>query len=168
MRHKIKLKFVDSIWGASIEETLVYKLLAEEYDIELSNDDPDYLIDGGLGEEHWKYNDCVKICFVGENVVPDFNAFDYAIGFDYLSFEDRYIRIPLYAFYDCYTDVVEKRRKYSDEQLLKRDFCSFVVPNNSWASPKREYFFHELSKYKRVDSGGRHLNNIGEPGGGKE
>lgn len=31
-----------------------------------------------------------------ENLVPDFNICDYAIGFHYLDFEDHYFRFPLY------------------------------------------------------------------------
>lgn len=44
----------------------------------------------------------------------------------------------------------------------KKKFCNMVVSN-----PKRdkvfEEFFYKLSEYKRVDSGGRYLNNIGGP-----
>ncbi|CAJ99309.1 alpha (1,3)-fucosyltransferase fragment 2 [Helicobacter acinonychis str. Sheeba] len=34
--------------------------------------------------------------YTGENEVPNFNLFDYAIGFDGLDFKERYLRMPLY------------------------------------------------------------------------
>lgn len=44
-----------------------------------------------------------------------------------------------------------------------RKFCSFVYSNGEWASPLRKQFFDLLSAYKRVDSGGRYMNNVGGP-----
>ena len=49
-----------------------------------------------------------------------------------------------------------------DLQKEKPDFCSFVVSNGD-ANPIREEFFELLSKYCKVDSGGRYMNNIGGP-----
>ena len=50
-----------------------------------------------------------------------------------------------------------------NENLLKRKFCSFVVSNSQFGDPMRRKFFERLSKYKRVDSGGKFLNNVGGP-----
>ncbi|MGN8362337.1 glycosyltransferase family 10 domain-containing protein, partial [Helicobacter pylori] len=36
------------------------------------------------------------VFYTGENESPNFNLFDYAIGFDELDFRDRYLRMPLY------------------------------------------------------------------------
>ena len=50
------------------------------------------------------------------------------------------------------------------EQILagKTEFCSFVVSNaKKKKTHKRIDFFHRLSKYKKVDSGGAALNNVG-------
>ena len=44
---------------------------------------------------------------------------------------------------------------------MKENFCNFVYSNSGWADPIREKFYKEISKYKRVDSGGAYLNNIG-------
>ena len=44
----------------------------------------------------------------------------------------------------------------------KRKFCSFVV-SNADAKPIRQHFFEKLSDYKKVDSGGRFMNNVGGP-----
>ncbi|MBQ3315330.1 MAG: glycosyltransferase [Kiritimatiellae bacterium] len=159
MKKKIKLGFADK-WGGFVpEEDFYYKLLARHYDIELS-DAPDYLICSQNGHSHIKY-DCVKIVDIGENIVPDFNEFDYAVGFDHLEFGDRYLRVPLYVFFAEYPKLAERATPPPDDVLLNRKFCSFVVTNGGYGDPMRTKFFHALSKYKRVDSGGRYLNNIG-------
>ncbi|MCQ2755113.1 MAG: hypothetical protein MJ231_08750, partial [bacterium] len=41
------------------------------------------------------YNNAVKIFFSGENINPDFIFFDYWVGFDFLTYGDRYFRYPL-------------------------------------------------------------------------
>ena len=159
MKKKIKLGFADK-WGGFVpEEDFYYKLLARHYDIELS-DTPDYLICSQNGHSHIKY-DCVKIVDIGENIVLDFNEFDYAVGFDHLEFGDRYLRVPLYVFFAEYPKLAERATPPPDDVLLNRKFCSFVVTNGGYGDPMRTKFFHALSKYKRVDSGGRYLNNIG-------
>ena len=43
-----------------------------------------------------------------------------------------------------------------------RDFCSFVV-SNSRESEERIRFFHDLSEYRPVASGGKYANNVGGP-----
>jgi hypothetical protein len=72
-----------------------YKLLEANYNL-LAGED--YVIFNGL-DDHFKYENSIKILFNGENLVCDFNAFDYAVGFDDLSFGDRHIRHPLFARY---------------------------------------------------------------------
>ena len=158
-RKTIRLKFVDMQGYRPAKDLLIYKMLARHFDMDMCGK-PDYIISSGLGAEHLKYNDCVKLVWLGENTVPDFNWFDYAIGFDYLEFGDRYIRAPLFAFCEDFP-LVQNRRSNYEEQLLKRDFCSFVV-SSPRGNPIREKFFTELSKYKKVASGGRFLNNVGE------
>lgn len=160
MKKRIKVKFIDyGWWGFKPENEYIYKVLEKMYDIELS-ETPDYVIDGGFGHEHLKY-DCIKILTNGENIVSDFNLFDYAFGHDYMTFGDRYIRLPHYATYPEFKRLAEPTQK-TDEELLNRKFCSFVV-SNFLGDTFRDDFFRELSKYKTVASGGRHLNNIGGP-----
>ncbi len=162
MRKKIKLGFVDK-WGGFIPENdYYYKVLSRHYDIEIS-DKPDYLICSQNGRKHFHYSNCVKIADIGENICPDFNEYDYAIGFDYINFDDRYVRIPLYAFYDEYQKLAMREKALSDDELINRKFCSFIVSNGSFSNPIRRMFFEKLSEYKKVDSGGRWMNNIGGP-----
>ncbi len=161
MKRQIKVKFIDFEPYFPPAKQPFYELLSRHYDI-CETDRPDYIIDRGLSFKHVKYNDCIKILFLGENYVPDFNSFDYAIGFDYLTFGDRYIRHPLFARYASFAKLA-MRTTTPDPKLLDRKFCSFVVSNSQFCDPMRRKFFERLSKYKKVDSGGRFLNNIGGP-----
>ncbi len=162
MQKKIKIKFVDFWDTFNPEDNLFIQLLKDKYEIELS-EQPDYLFFSVFGDENLSY-DCVKIFYTGENQSPDFNLCDYAIGYDYLSFGDRYIRFPYYYFALPEVDkVLGRDRTFTSENLaLKTDFCSFVYSNN-YASPEREEFLLKLSEYKKVSSGGKYKNNVGGP-----
>ena len=104
----------------------------------------------------------MRIVFVGESYVPDFNQFDCAIGFDDLTFGDRYLRIPLFAFYGDFRKLCSLPPLAPADKgaLLNRGFCSFVVSNED-GDPARIEFFRRLSKYRPVASGGKILNNVG-------
>ena len=158
MKKKIKIGFSD-FWGDfNPENNFITNTLRNKYDIEITGA-PDYLFFSAFGYDHLKYN-CVKTMFIGENIVPDFNMCDYALGFDHIQFGDRYMRLPLYCLYACFPSVC-KRTEIIDEKVLDRKFCSIVVSNQRFASSHRERFFKLLSEYKQVDSGGMLWNNIG-------
>lgn len=166
---KIKVKIVDNFRAQSGEKNHVLRYLRRWYDVELC-DNPDYLLCSCFGHEHLKY-DCVKIFFNPENLNPDFNAYDYVIGPNYLTYGDRYLRVPFYHFYppgmyQCLCNQEKRRTETLEtidkEQLLNRGFCSFVV-SNSCDGLFRQRFFKRLSKYRQVASGGRLFNNIGGP-----
>lgn len=158
----IKIKFVDFPYiKGDPRDYWLCKLLSKYYNVELS-DHPDYIIDGGLGRDFYSYDGCIKIALIGENYAPDFNEFDYAMAFDSIEFGDRYLRMPLFATYPSFKKL-ECRNEFmpKPEELLNRGFCSFVVSRSE--DPLRAEFFHKLSKYKQVASGGRMLNNVGGP-----
>lgn len=159
MKKNIRIRFVD-FWDDFVpEKSLFYQILSEKYEIELS-DTPDYLFCSVFGDEHLRY-DCVKIFYTGENQCPDFNLYDYAIGFERLTLGDRYFRLPIYYLYA--NDFAAMQAKHEVADLKgKDDFCSFVYSNNN-ASPHREVFFDKLNEYKTVSSGGRYRNNVGGP-----
>lgn len=154
----MKVKFVDGFFAEDITMRLLNEIL--EGDVELSNE-PDFLFCSvGYQAEALNY-DCPRIFLTGENIVPDFNCYDYAIGFHDIEFEDRYKRIPLYCFYEKdYREAIRKHEK--EPEVAKKKFCNFVYSNGRDAMHERDDFFYMLSEYKKVDSGGRHLNNIGE------
>ena len=155
---KIKIRFTDSFTAA--EQTL--RILKEEfYEVEMS-DDPDFVF---CSEDHnadfLNYN-CARIFVTGEYIVPDFNCVDYAAGFDFIDFEDRYLRLPLYCLYgEDYELALDKHVDYKG--FANKKFCNFIYSNGYNAMKERDDFYNLLSEYKRVDSGGRHLNNIGGP-----
>lgn len=159
MKKTLKIKFVDFNEGATAVKVML-RLLQERYEVELS-DKPEWVVYSVFGNEHLKYNDCVKIFFTGENQCPDFNLCDYALGFEYLDFGDRYIRFPLWALYPNDTEPMLTKHLHADIQD-KTEFCSIVV-SNPHGNEARAKFMELLSAYKLVRSGGRWKNNVGGP-----
>lgn len=157
----IKLGYID--FGSTFDpkQDWFYKLLSQKYQIELS-DSPDYLIYGLFGMKHHTYN-CVKIFHTGENMVPNFNCCDYALGFHYILFGDRYMRLPLWRLGLKPNAQKVIRPKLTNQAALQRKFCAMVVSNMKQTDGIREEFFEKLSRYKTVDSGGRYKNNVGGP-----
>lgn len=158
---KVKIKFVDYWENHHIEKDPIFNILCKFYDVQIC-DDPDYIFCSVFSDEHFNY-DCIKILYTAENIVPDFNLYDYGIGFEYLTCEDRYIRFPNFIKYDDVESALRKHIIVDTEQddLLDRRFCSFVY-SNGYAHSKRQEIFDELQKYRAIDSGGGFLNNIGE------
>lgn len=153
------MNFVDYWDGFVFEDNFIIKLLSERYNIELS-DNPDYLLCSVFGTDHLNY-DCIKILYTGENQFPDFNLYDYAIGFEYMELGDRYLRFPCGLQSNSIVDSMLAKCQFNNNDLKqKTGFCSFVYSNNN-ASPERKIFFDLLSSYKQVSSGGRYMNNIG-------
>lgn len=127
-----------------------------EYEI---SDTPDFLFYSVFGITHLKYSNCVKVFITEEAASPDFNECDYAIAFDWMTFEDRYLRRPLWIeeqrFYNKYMSI-------SDDVAVNRKFCNFVYYNNNSGEGTefRKKFVKKLSSYKRVDCPGKVLNNM--------
>lgn len=140
-----------------IKWNALYKLLSNYYELELT-DNPDFLLYSSFGHKHLKYN-CMRIFFTGENVRPNFKECDYAFSFDFPITERNY-RLPLYRLNPSYQTILSPR---SSEKILNenRKFCCFLASNPQ--GTERNRFFELLSAYKQVDSGGKHLLNIGEP-----
>ena len=158
---KIRIKFCDWYAGYNERTHWLGKILMKYYDVEFCDDNPDYVFFSAFGYEHLNY-DCVKIYYTAEDLTPDFNLCDYAIGFDYITFEDRYLRFPLYCAQPGFEDATKKHLFTEDDLKNKTEFCEFIV-SNAKGTPLRTEFFHKLSEYKKVNSGGKYLNNIGAP-----
>lgn len=156
---RLKVKFVDFL--GDIKDNLIYHLLSEQYELE-ETDTPDFLFYSNYGYQHKQYKDahCVKIFYTSENIVPDFNECDYGIGFDYLSFGDRYLRLPFpYLLID---EAWKQPRPYDRTKALNRKFCNFIYSNNfsGEGAYLREEFAKRLMAYKHVDCPGKVLNNM--------
>lgn len=159
---KVKICLLD-FWGDfDVKIMRFYQILCEKYDVDIVQcwQDADYVFYSCFGESHWEVSDDkVKIFITAENITPDFNACDYAIGFDYISFGDRYLRQSNYYSVKERFDIQSVDR---NTILEKNRFCSFIV-SNGFATEYRVKLFEQLSKYKKVDSGGRFMNNIDGP-----
>ncbi len=166
MKRLVKLSFCDFWSGFNKEEFILTKALKQHHSVEIVDnpEEADYVMFSIFGNRHWFLPDhIIKIFYTGENVFPDFNACDYAVGFEYLEIQDRYLRLPnnyCTPFFVNTTLLMENRVLPTDP--CNRHFCSFVVSNSN-ANPIRQSFFEKLSTYKSVDSGGRFMNNIGGP-----
>lgn len=163
---QVRLHFCD--FGTARSGRLIIdffmSLISSKYEVVLDARDPDYLFYYMLGHEHLDH-DCVRIYFTGENVCPDFNLCDYAIGSSPISLGDRYFRYPYYGILKGQHEQLVRARSLTTGDLSqKTNFCNFIYSNSFLPTdPIRDEFFHLLSRYKRVDSVGQHLNNLREP-----
>ncbi|WRA85451.1 fucosyltransferase [Helicobacter pylori] len=98
------LKIAVANWWGGAEEfkkSALYFILSQRYTITLHRnpDKPADIVFGnplGSARKILSYKNTKRVFYTGENEVPNFNLFDYAIGFDELDFRDRYLRMPLY------------------------------------------------------------------------
>ncbi len=158
MKTKLKIKFTDFYDGFIWNGHCLYKYLNQYFELELS-DTPDLIIYSCYGTEFLKYS-CPRIFYTAENIRPDFRFCDFAFSFDYNNNKNHF-RLPLYSVYFTNQNLTKRR----DAKALlhkKTGFCSFVV-SNAKESEERINFFHELSKYKEIASGGKYANNVGGP-----
>lgn len=139
-----------------ISNNFIIDALKFHYNVIIDEVNPDYLFCSCFGKRHLKYENAIKIFYSGENISADYNLYDYAIDFDHIEFNDRHLRYPLHVIYNTKLN----KPKISDSDALNREFCNFVYSNSIYADSKRIEIFNKLGQYKRVDSGGRYLNNI--------
>lgn len=158
----IKVKFIGFWAGFEDNNNFIYNLLKKYYDVHLS-DEPDYLFYSAFLPENFNFAeyDCVRIFYSGENASPDFNYCDYAISFDNITYNDRYMRLPLFLLYDQLPDAQNKHIGVTWETLKeKTEFANFVV-GNYLGMQERTDIFNLLNSYKKVASVGTYLNNTG-------
>ena len=161
MKPTIKVNFADFGPRFQKEHNYFTRLLFDHYKLELT-ENPDFLFYSVFGESYRKY-DCIRIFYTGENRRPNFYECDYAFSFDHDDYGGRNYRLPVYVGHTS-CDVTELTREKPDLDSIvtsKTKFCNFLVSNSK--AKERIEFFYKLSKYKKVDSGGRFLNNIGGP-----
>ncbi|NHB26637.1 fucosyltransferase, partial [Helicobacter pylori] len=136
------------------------------------------------------YQNTKRVFYTGENEAPNFNLFDYAIGFDELNFNDRYLRMPLYYAYLHYkaeivNDTTSPYKLKADSlYILKKPshkfkenhphLCALInnesdplkrgfasfVASNANA-PVRNAFYEALNSIEPVASGGSVKNTLG-------
>lgn len=143
-----------------------------EYGFEFLYDDerPEYLITTEMIYYRWEYhekllyylkNNPIVIAYPCELIVPDMNFSDYAVVRDRnLKMDDRIFRRPIMLSYDHFKEWQNEDHKQIFKIIQNRKFCNFIYSNGN-AHPFREQLFYALNNYKRVESLGHHLNNVG-------
>lgn len=150
-----------------------------QYDLIWDENDPDILfVSEGILTNHNMlaqfrelYSSSAICVFApGECILPDLNIFDYGIGYARRGNDDRIIRRPNRRFLSPFIKKWKNPMKDASmaRKILeeKRGFCNFIYSNPNGHS-NRKLIFDMLSEYKRVDSYGAFLNNMGlvESGG---
>jgi hypothetical protein len=157
-KKSIKIGFADTYTS-----DLFTTMLSTRYEVTVDKN-PDFLIfgDENFGRTNLSYskNNCIKIFYTGENRRPENYDCHYAMTFDHNN-EPWHYRLPGWAlvplFYKKFD--LDYITKVHTVNYKKDKFCSFIHRNGS--NPVRNFVFHELCKYKKVDSAGPLFNNTG-------
>lgn len=159
----VKVKFVDMPGEFDKNENFILDILRERYNVEFS-DQPDFLFYSVFGIEYLAYTDCVRIFLDGEPVLPNFNDCDYAIGYTYMTFGERYCRAAgiLSTSIGGELPYSIQDRSFVTEDMARRKFCNFIYSNGTKGdgAKLRIDFCKKLMEYKRVDCPGLVLNNM--------
>ena len=163
-RPTIRLGFAGFWDSFDPRDNFLTRLLETRWRIELVAE-PDFLIHSciGGGRHGHRRSDCVRIFYTGENIAPDWLSTDWAFSFEYTD-HPRHFRLPHWPFYIDPPRLVKglPAGGAADVEAIlaaRPRFCGFVVSNPLCKT--RNEFFRRLSKYKRVDSGGKLFNNVG-------
>lgn len=155
----IKVKFDELYSGFNTSDNFFTEHLSAKYKVEISENPDFYFFTHPLfGSKNYLKYKCHRIFFGGENIRADWNICDYVFDSDFYDNNPRHKRWPLWAYWP-----LEKINKHKSINSLtdKKKFCCMLVSNPN--CKERNDFFLKLSTYKKVDSGGRFLNNIGFP-----
>jgi len=160
MKKQIRIYFTSFWKQLDPYDNFFIDFLSQKYDVIVDKDNPEFLFYSFWGTDFLNYN-CVKIFYSGENFKQNYDYIknsDWSFSSCYTDF-DRHYRLPIYFYMSG--DVAQiLKPKPPIEQILKQKtkFCNFLYSNP--CCKKRNDFFHKLSKYKKVDSAGRFLNNV--------
>ncbi len=172
--------------GSKTVRGIINDILKERYNVKISDKNYDMVFDTGYCENGVCANvesekpETIKIFYTLEADKRDINQYDLNIGFEHIN-DQRYFRLPFYYMgkysqkistdYDRVKDMGVCRPK-------KPYFACFLVSNAGGSNGRdghtldgcdaRNSIFHKLSSYKRVESGGAYLNNIGKKIGKNE
>ncbi|WP_120867000.1 glycosyltransferase family 10 domain-containing protein, partial [Helicobacter pylori] len=186
-------------WGdeeiKEFKKSVLYFILSQRYTITLHQNPKkhaDIVFGNPLGSARkiLSYQNAKRVFYTGESEVPNFNLFDYAIGFDELDFNDRYLRMPLYYAHLHYeaelvNDTTSPYKLKADSlYTLKKpshcfkenhpNLCALInnesdplkrgfasfVASNPNA-PKRNAFYDALNSIEPVTGGGSVKNTLG-------
>jgi hypothetical protein len=156
----LKIGFAD-VCTSEFYETI----LSQRYELTIDNENPDFLFfgDENFGTRNLQYSKdkCIKIFHTGENRRPENYDCHYAMTFDHNPNQWHY-RLPGWALVPFFYKKFDFNHIFKAHELKyeKDKFCVFIHRNGS--NNIRNAVFHELCKYKKVDSAGPLFNNIGQ------
>lgn len=159
-RPVVRLRFVGFWDGFDPRDNFFTRLLGTRWTID-QDSEPDFILYTTVGARRKDFlaYDCTRIFFTGENVGPDWLACDWAFTFRHDP-HPRHRRLPLWVLYADAATLVKPAASDPAAPVGERPrFCAFVVSNPLCRT--RNEFFHRLSRYRRVDSGGKLFNNVG-------
>jgi alpha(1,3/1,4) fucosyltransferase len=155
---KVRIDFCDFTPGFPKTDNFFYHLLRERFEVQIC-DSPDFLIFADLGQHVHRVHNCVKIHFCAEDFAPDFELCDYAFTCRQMD-DPRNLRLPYYAL--CPPQALLKDQEDLEKVMAaKNKFCGFLAGYADKKTRVRNDFFRKLCRYKKVDSAGRALNNVG-------
>jgi hypothetical protein len=156
LKKKIKIKFQNGLtFRYGIKEILDY--VKDQFEF-IESDEPDFIIFGPYGANIPEKNDkYTRIGYFCENIAPDLSICEWAFGMpnEEEIGDIRYKKIQWHNLNP--RDLI--KADFDVDQIInsKSKFCNFLY---SHRVPYRESFFKALSKYKKVDSPGRSMNNM--------
>ena len=172
----LKIKFVDFWSGSDYLKNIIENTLKQFFKITYS-EIPDILIysNSGIEYQNKKYKKCCKIYYNGESNIYRNNYNDCNIYLGYDIYDNTKIKYKHYHWMIFLKEFIHakivnnliSKNIFNHSYILPRDklssisnknFCCFLVSNGN--NKIRNNFFWELSKYKKIDSGGSLFNNI--------
>lgn len=160
MKKEFKLGFAD--FGMRTDWFI--DVLSQRFNVVRDDTDPQILVFGdenfGNRNEQYDSTKVMKVFFTGENRRFWNYKCHAGITFDHIDDPIHY-RLPLYI-HEINSMMKEQDFPYIDNiesAVEKTGFASFVVTNPH--SQRRNELFALINNYKKVDSAGPHMNNIG-------
>jgi len=161
MKKLVRIDFCDFHSNFPKTDNFYYHLLSERFELQLC-DQPDYLIFGPYGHEH-RLHSGVRILASIEPGRPDYRFCDFSLSPLEIA-DPRHLQLPVYVTNGRAEELIKNPGDAEKDLAAKKGFCSFVVSSQHPVKNRnRLEIFEALGKYKRVDSGGRFMNNIGGP-----
>lgn len=154
-----------------VELAVLREIIDEKYQIIFDENNYDIMVTGHLDNQKINYEDnIIRIYYsaevYGNNPKMFLDNHDLVMGFDFID-HPNYVRVPFsYVRYGNKIRHDFPRNKKCDPKSKPYFACFLVSNNGEWLPGKfagakdRDRLFHKLSLYKRVMSGGKHLNNI--------
>lgn len=166
--------------GSKTVRGIINDILKERYNVKISDKNYDMVFDTGYCENGACLNvdsekpEIIKIFYTLEADKRDINKYDLNIGFEHVN-DSRYFRLPFY-YMGKYSPKInagyDRAKDLGQCNPYKPYFACFLVSNSGGGNGRddspfdgctaRNSIFHKLSSYKRVESGGAYLNNIGK------